>query len=211
MCTLPGHITSFTFISELHTPAHYPKALFLLQSIDISMYLVTAIVIYYYPAPLTASPALATLSPTLRKIAYGIAIPTIVVSGVINAHVAAKFILVRLFRGTDRMSRRSWSAFGIWVGLVGGLWMLAWVIAEGIPNFNQLLGLISALFCSWFSYGISGVFWLSLNKGRYRENKRKVFLTVVNVGIFLMGGVIVSILFNFALKLRCCGLWIGLC
>lgn len=72
------------------------------------------------------------------------------------------------------------------------LWVAAWIIAEAIPVFNDLLGLISALFASWFTYGLSGVFWLFMNYGRYRSSGRKMFLTGVNVIIFFMGAVIVS-------------------
>ena len=90
------------------------------------------------------------------------------------------------------MGRRSWDSFGIWAGLVGGLWLAAWVIAEGIPVFNSLLGLISALFVTWFSYGLSGAFWLFLNRGRYGQSWRKMVLTGVNGVIFLTGFYIVS-------------------
>lgn len=72
------------------------------------------------------------------------------------------------------------------------LWFSAWVIAEAVPVFNHLLSLISALFASWFTYGVSGVFWLFLNQGRYGESKGKMVMTGVNVGCFFLGGVIVS-------------------
>ena len=90
------------------------------------------------------------------------------------------------------MSKRTWSSFGVWALIVLMLWTVAWIIAEAIPVFNDLLGLISALFASWFTYGLSGVFWLFLNRGRYTESGRKMVLTGVNVGLFLMGAVIVS-------------------
>lgn len=73
----PGHVAFFSFISELRSPESYPKALFLLQSVDISMYLTVALVIYCYAGPDVASPALGSTSPLLRKIAYGVATPTI--------------------------------------------------------------------------------------------------------------------------------------
>lgn len=185
-----GHVAFFSFISELHTPESYPKAVFLLQGVDISMYLIVAIVTYRYAGSDVASPALGSTSPLLRKIAYGIAIPTIVIAGVINGHVASKYVYVRLFRGTDRMSKKSWSSFGLWAVIVLVLWTIAWIIAEAIPVFNDLLSLISALFASWFTYGLSGVFWLYLNYGQYRSSKRKMFLTGVNVGCFCLGAII---------------------
>lgn len=159
------------------------------------MYLLVAVVTYRYAGADVASPALGSTAPVVEKIAYGIAIPTILVAGVINGHVAAKYIYVRLFRGTDRMSKKSWSSFGMWAIIVTVLWTLAWIIAEAIPVFNDLLGLISALFASWFTYGLSGVFWLYLNRGLYFSNKKKMALTALNFTTFCVGAVIVRLPF----------------
>ena len=93
------------------------------------------------------------------------------------------------------MGKNGFVSVGVWVGIVTTVWVVAWIIAEAIPVFNDLLGLISALFASWFTYGLSGVFWLFLNYGRYRESKKKMFLTVLNTTIFLIGAVIVSFQF----------------
>ncbi|KAL9103065.1 MAG: hypothetical protein Q9163_001863 [Psora crenata] len=185
-----GHVAFFSFISELHTPSTYPRALFLLQGCDTIMYLTVSVVIYRYAGASVTSPALGSTSPPLPKVAYGIAIPTIVIAGVINGHVAAKYVYVRLFRGTDRMSKRSWGSFGLWAIIVVILWIAAWIIAEAIPVFNDLLALISALFASWFTYGLSGVFWLFLNKGRHFSSPRKIFLTILNAIIFCCGAAI---------------------
>lgn len=64
------------------------------------------------------------------------------IAGVINGHVAAKYVYVRLFRGTDRMQKRTFLSVGSWVGISLVLWVVAWVIAEAIPVFNNLLSLI---------------------------------------------------------------------
>jgi hypothetical protein len=56
--------------------------------------------------------------------------------------VAAKSIYIRLFAGTDRMHKRDFAAVGSWVGIAAGLWLVAWIIAEAIPVFNNLLSLI---------------------------------------------------------------------
>lgn len=113
-----------------------------------------------------------------------------VVAGVINGHVAAKMTYVRLFRGTNRMHQRNLFSYGVWILLVVVLWAIAWVIAEGIPVFNDLLGLITALFASWFTYGLSGYFWLFLNWRRWTETPMKMFLTVVNLIVFGIGATI---------------------
>ena len=40
------------------------------------------------------------------------------------------------------MHQNSFLAIGSWVGIALGVWVVAWVIAESIPVFNQLLSLI---------------------------------------------------------------------
>ena len=187
-----GHVAFFSFISELKKPEDYPKALFLLQGADTSMYVLVAIVIYCYAGERVTSPALGSTSPLLRKIAYGVAIPTIVIAGVINGHVAAKYIYVRLFRDTKHIRSNSSYSWSVWILITLVLWIVAWIIAEAIPVFNDLLGLISALFASWFTYGLSGVFWLFMNHGKYRKTRKKMFLTVLNSLTFLMGLTIVG-------------------
>lgn len=58
-----------------------------------------------------------------------------------NAHVAVKFIYVRVFRGTNSMHSQSFMARLVWAAICATLWILSWVIAEGIPVFNDALGL----------------------------------------------------------------------
>ena len=97
------------------------------------------------------------------------------------------------------MSKRSRSSLAVWALIACILWVLAWIIAEAIPVFNDLLGLVSALFASWFTYGLGGVFWLWMNWGGLR-GRRMWVLAAVNGGLVLMGAVIVRILrFSFYL------------
>lgn len=140
-----GHVAFFGFISEMEVASDYPKALFMLQGFDTLLYTVSAIVIYRYGGPGVASPALGSAGPTMSKIAYGIAAPTIVIAGVINGHVACKYLYVRIFRGTDHMSKRSWLSLGTWWAIAAALWVFAWIIASAIPVFNQLLSLIVSI------------------------------------------------------------------
>lgn len=72
-----GHMAFFSFISEMKNPKEFPKALAGLQASDISLYIVTAVVIYVYAGPDVVSPALGSTSPVVKKVAYGIALPTV--------------------------------------------------------------------------------------------------------------------------------------
>lgn len=144
-------------------------------------------VVYAYGGDQVDSPALGSAGTVVGKVAWGLAIPTIIIAGVIYGHVASKYIYVRLFRGTKPMSKKTWLSVGSWLAITSTLWVIAWIIAESIPNFNDLLALISSLFASWFTYGISGIFWLFLNHGQYTRNWRKMSLTIVNVLLLCMG------------------------
>lgn len=64
-------------MAELKDPHDFPKALCMLQGIDISIYIVAAIVIYRYAGADVASPALGSAGPVISRIAYGIALPTV--------------------------------------------------------------------------------------------------------------------------------------
>lgn len=182
-----GHVAFFSFISELKDPREFPKALYTLQLVNTSLYIISAVVIYRFAGPSVASPALGSASHVVRKITYGISLPTIVVAGVIYAHVASKYVYVRLFRGTRHMHERTWLSWGSWTAILTVLWIIAWIIAESVPVFNNLVGLIAALFASWFTYGLAGFMWIYLNWGQLTKNWRKISLTVVNVICFIIG------------------------
>lgn len=156
-----AHATFFGFASESEDPRNFPKSLAMLQVVDTVMYLVSAMVIYHYAGPDVRSPALSSAGPLMKKVCYGLAIPTVsrelyvqvqransnitlqvVISGVVMGHVACKYIYVRIFRGTDHMHQRSFLSIGSWVGIALAVWTVAWIIAESIPVFNDLLSLI---------------------------------------------------------------------
>lgn len=185
-----GHVAFFSFISEFKNPREFPKALFLLQFCDTAMYLIAGMVIYRFGGEQVVSPALGAAAPPVNKVAWGIAIPTIIIAAVIYGHVAAKYIYVRIFRGTKHMHRRTLLSYGSWALITLVLWLIAWIIAESIPVFNDLLALITSLFASWFTYGISGIFWLFMNWGNWFHGPRKIALTCLNFFTFALGATI---------------------
>lgn len=190
------------------------------------MYNTVAIVLYIYGGVGVASPALGAAGPVVKKIAFGIAIPTvcdllvwkrflltfeqIVIAGVIYGHVASKYIFLRIW-GPKAMAQKTWASFFKWAGITGVLWVVAFLIAErffftsfhtsseprltnrSIPNFNDLLGVVSSLFASWFTYGISGIFWLFINKGKWFSTSSKAFLTFVNFFLILIAATVCGI------------------
>lgn len=213
-----GHIAYFHFLTEMRRPRDFPKALAMQQSIAISFYITVAVVIYYYAGQDVKSPALGSASPLIRKIAFGIAAPTIVIAGVINANVAAKNCYMLLWRKEPAvMAERGLRARGSWWAIIGILWLAAWLISEAIPVFSQMLGIIGAGFCTWFSLGFPAALWIwmtwkkregEVGQGWRRLSARKVALFGLNGWIFVLSGVMVSALasffpFFFLRALRC--------
>ncbi|EUC33618.1 hypothetical protein COCCADRAFT_4838 [Bipolaris zeicola 26-R-13] len=184
-----GHVAFFSFASELKDPRDFRKALFFEQGIAVTFYLLISAVIYYYAGPLVFSPALGSASPLVSKICFGIALPTIIVAGVVNGSVATKYVYLRIWKGTNEVHTNSWRSLGSWWGICSGAWLASWVLADAIPNFNLLLGLIGALFGSWFSYAFPPLLWLWHNKvnGRLFSSKRQTLFTVLNCSIVLLG------------------------
>ncbi|KAK6063409.1 transmembrane amino acid transporter [Seiridium cupressi] len=183
-----GHSCFFGVMSEFKQPNDWPKALCLLQVCDTTLYLVASVVIYIYVGPDVPSPALSAAgSTTMRKAIWGIAIPTIVIAGVIYGHIAAKYIFVRVFAGTKHIVKQTTLGVVGWAGITAGIWVIAFVIAESIPVFSNLLGLLCALFASWFSYGIPGALWLWMHHGNYFSSGKKAALFGANVLLVLTG------------------------
>lgn len=61
------------------------------------------------------------------------------------------------------------------------------IIAESIPVFNNLLGLIGALFASWFSYGLPGIFWLWMHYGNWFTDGKQTCRFLANVALLTTG------------------------
>lgn len=182
-----AHVAFFGLIAEMENPRDFKKSLFMLQGFEICLYLTAGVVIYYYVGKGVASPALSAAGPLMSKVAFGIAIPTIIGAGVVNGHIGLKYIYFRLTAKSDLLHSRSWKSIGLWLGLGVTCWVVAWIIAEAIPVFSDLNSLISALFASWFSYGLSGIYWLHLNYGQWFSSPRKILLTILNITIALFG------------------------
>ncbi|KAK4222375.1 transmembrane amino acid transporter protein-domain-containing protein [Podospora fimiseda] len=192
-----GHSCFFSVMAEFKQPNDWPKALFLLQICDMSLYIVVSIVIYIYVGPSVPSPALSAAgSLTVRKVIWGIAIPTIVLAGVIYGHVAVKYIFVRIFKGTKHVAKNTKTGWLGWAGIATVLWGIAFVIAESIPVFSNLLGLVAALFASWFSYGLPGILWLWMNWGQWNKNGKTMAMCALNWLLVVVASVICV-----------CGLW----
>ncbi|RAH60782.1 hypothetical protein BO85DRAFT_517034 [Aspergillus piperis CBS 112811] len=110
-----GYVAFFAFFSELRDVKDYPRALALLQVSEMTLYTVTAIVLYVLGGRDIASPSLNSVSPLFQEDSIWYRNPNgqIVIAGVVNAHVAVKSIYLRIFHGRNAMHSRSFGAISL--------------------------------------------------------------------------------------------------
>lgn len=77
----------FSIVSEMRNPRHFTRSLLICQSVVTVTYCIVGIVMYYHCGSYVTSPAPGSAGPTIKKAAYGVALPGLLVSGVITAHV----------------------------------------------------------------------------------------------------------------------------
>lgn len=78
----------FPYISEMKDSQDYFKAVYLCQAVVYIVYMVIAVVVYYYCGSYVASPALGSAGDLMKKVSYGIALPGLVVTVMIICHVS---------------------------------------------------------------------------------------------------------------------------
>ncbi|KAF2019519.1 hypothetical protein BU24DRAFT_386456 [Aaosphaeria arxii CBS 175.79] len=188
-----GTTTFFAIAAEMREPKHYAKSLTVCQILVNSTYVSIGIVVYYFCGSYVASPALGSAGPLLKKVAYGIGILGVFVSAVLLSHVTAKYIFVRLLRGTRHLTSNSPQHWLVWLSCTFGVTVVAYIIASAIPVFNSLVSLIGAFFGTLMSFQPFGMMWLYDN-WKTDKSKRSIkwylmctwsFFVIV-AGTFLM-------------------------
>ncbi|CAK9780990.1 unnamed protein product [Cutaneotrichosporon oleaginosum] len=161
-----GAPTFFGMISEMRDPREYPKALFASQGFVTVLFCVIGAVTYAFCGDYVASPALGSAGPLLKKVCYGIAIPALLLTLMIYCHTAAKYIMVRLLRGTRHLTANTATHWTVWLSSVFGCIFIAYILASSIPVFGSLISFVGALFSPIMAMGPYSLMWLYDN---YRD------------------------------------------
>ncbi|CAO2658720.1 Nn.00g064430.m01.CDS01 [Neocucurbitaria sp. VM-36] len=168
-----GHVGFFCFQAELKDPRDFTKALYLEQGIAIIFYTLISVVIYYFAGPLVASPALGSASPLVSKICFGIALPTIIVAGVVNGSVASKYIYLRFWAGTNVVHENSWKSLGSWwvICSVDAIPPVLWMYQQKGTLFSTKWKAVSTIFnCFTMVLGIA-IFALGMWSSGWELNR----------------------------------------
>ncbi|PSR82941.1 transmembrane amino acid transporter protein-domain-containing protein [Coniella lustricola] len=180
-------VCQFSFMDEMHTPKDYVKSIWALGIIEIFIYTVTGALIYVFVGQSVESPALLSAGPVLSRVAFGIALPVIFISGSINTTVVSRYIHGRYYKDSVVRFINTKKGWATWLILITVVTIVAWVIAEAIPFFSDLLSICSCLFVSGFTFYFPAWMWFKLVKeGKWYERKN-LPLAIVNALVFALG------------------------
>ena len=108
---------------------------------------------------------------------------------------SSKYIFVRLLRGSKHLTANTFKHWATWFSCTFATAICSYVIASGIPIFNDLVSLIGALLGTLMSFQPMGCMWLYDNwsQGRSQPTLKWILLTcwsifVIVSGTFLMVG-----------------------
>lgn len=180
-------LCQFSFMDEMHTPKDFVKSIWTLGLSEIFIYTITGALLYAFIGPGIESPAILSISDTMSRVAFGIALPVIFISGSINTVVAGRLVHGRIFKNSTIRYVNSPAGWATWLGVITVVTILAFVIAEVIPFFSDLLSIISALFVSGFTFYFPAVMWFMLVREGNWKSPKNLALGALNAFIFCIG------------------------
>jgi hypothetical protein len=60
--------------------------------------------------------------------------------------VTVRFVFFRIFRSSKHLHSNTITAWSTWTGIVAATWIVAFILAQVIPFFSDMLSLMSSLF-----------------------------------------------------------------
>ncbi|EOD52801.1 Amino acid permease [Neofusicoccum parvum] len=183
----------FSIVSEMRDPRRYTRSLIVCQTGVTAIYITIGVVVYYYCGSYVASPALGSAGVTMKKVCYGLALPGLVVTTTLLTHFPAKYIFIRVLRGSRHLTKNSAIHWATWLGCTFGVAVIAYIIASAVPVFGGLISLVGALFGTLMSFQPMGCMWLYDNwkEGKINRTFKWTFMVgwsvfVIASGSFLM-------------------------
>ncbi|KAJ5106254.1 hypothetical protein N7456_002929 [Penicillium angulare] len=182
-----------SFIAEMERPQDFPKALAVLAAISAILFIIPPVIGFRYLGQYATAPAFGSLGITAyKKASFGFVIVPTLIIGVIYANVTAKFIYLRIMGKSKHAHSNTFIGWGVWVLVMIGIWIIAFIFSEVVPSMGDFLSLLGAAFDSFFGFIFFAVAYWQLNRGRLFSGLAKTGLTVLNVfilfvGLFLLG------------------------
>ncbi|KAK0303609.1 hypothetical protein LTR01_007942 [Friedmanniomyces endolithicus] len=193
--TFIGQITIPSFIAEMKEPKDFPKALWAVTIAEIIVFSLVGSIIYVYTGTAyNTAPAFGSLgNETYLKVSFSFMIPTLIFLGVLYASVSARFVFFRLFAGTRHLGNNTVKGWLGWSAILATTWVFAFIIAEVIPFFSDLLSLMASLFDSFFGFIFWGVAYIRMRRADYGpgwwkvNGVRSMMMAALNVACIFIG------------------------
>lgn len=193
-----GTSSFFMIHAEMRDQAQYMKSVLLGQGFVAFNYIVVSCIVYAKVSQYIASPSLGTAGMYLQKVAYGIAFPGLFFGCFFQAHIAGKYALVRILKGTEHLQSNSKIHWITWLIVMILVIAIGFVVAAAIPFFDDLLGLIGSLLGTSFTLIMPGIMalhllgtglneqtygglgWMKSTRAVWRKSKMNIFIVIVS-------------------------------
>jgi amino acid permease len=203
-----------TVLAEMENPSRdFPRAVTIEKCVTTVIYVIVASAVYALSGEQVASPALGSLQPTMAKVAYAVSFIGLLGTGLIFGMTSARYLHIFFMRHVSALTgskdeRRASVAsdpsqervaslavpvtsrktdWAVWILSVSLFWIVVWILANAIPVFNSLLNISSSLLLSWFTWGVTVLFWFHLNwNGKWRSSPQKLVIAALNVFILML-------------------------
>ncbi|KAI9050732.1 hypothetical protein LZ554_004852 [Drepanopeziza brunnea f. sp. 'monogermtubi'] len=199
--TFIGQITIPSFIAEMENPADFPKALWLVTIVEIFVFGTVGSIVYAYTGnQYMTAPAFGSLSNEIyKKISFSFMLPTLIFLGVLYASVSGRFIMNRIFDArSPHVTGNTIKGWSVWGAALASTWIVAFIIAEVIPFFSDLLSLMTSLFDSFFGFIFWGVAYIRMRRvdggiewlqeqSPYGFSMLALNLFIIVIGFFFLG------------------------
>ena len=202
-----------TVLAEMENPSRdFPRAVTIEKCITTTIYIIVATTVYALSGEQVASPAIGSLQPTMSKVAYAVSFIGLLGTGLVFGMTSARYLHIVFLRQINTLLHRKVAPasvasepgrgrrssmtvptiskkldWAVWIFSVSIFWIVVWILANAIPVFNSLLNISASLLLSWFTWGVTVLFWFHLNwNGKWRSSGKKIMVACLNIVIMAL-------------------------
>lgn len=154
---LMGTPSFFTMSAEMERPEDFLRSVYAGQGLVVGTYVVIACLVYARAGHWIASPVLASAGPTFKIACYATALFGLFITCLLTTNLGAKYIFVRLLRGTPHLVAKTKTHWIVWTACFCGFLIIGFILACAIPVFGDLVSLIGALTGGFLLVSLTGI------------------------------------------------------
>ncbi|GAA5854743.1 hypothetical protein JCM8547_004054 [Rhodosporidiobolus lusitaniae] len=199
-----GNVGFLQYASEMKAPRLFRRAVLVAQPVVLCVFMVIGLVVYCKAGQYVASPALGTAGVLIKRICYGLALPGVYFTAMIYIHLPAKWMLVRILRGSKHLNHPTVTHWTVWLSCVFGCLIVAYLISQAIPVFSGLVSLVSALVSAPLCLHMEALMYLYDHRSFFKSKSDRTplawagvtanILLLLAASLLLVGGTYGSIL-----------------